>query len=208
MVESLFPTTTTLPALADEPRRVQLSSATTDLLAVQRWFLARMATTPSPFLERMTLFWHTHFATGYTGDVNAGDLMVQNQTIRTNALGDFRQLAYQLTVDPAMLVWLSGNLNRAGAVNENYGRELLELFTMGTKPQLYTETDIRQAAKALTGWTLDSNRKPVFTAARHDHSTKTVLGDTIGGYPSGDAREKTEYQLVVDAALKQATTSK
>jgi len=167
-----------------------------------------MGTTPSPFLERMTLFWHTHFATAYTGDVNAGDLIVQNQTIRTNALGDFRQLAYQLTVDPAMLVWLSGNLNRAGAVNENYGRELHELFTMGTKPQLYTENDVRQAAKALTGWTLDSNRKATFTSARHDHSSKTIMGDTIGGYPAGDSRESTEYQLVVDIALKQASTAK
>jgi uncharacterized protein (DUF1800 family) len=207
MVESLFPTTTSLPSLPDEPRRKQLESATTDLLAVQRWWLNRMATTPTPFLERMTLFWHTHFATGYTGDVTAGDLIVQNQTIRANALGDFRQLAYQLTIDPGMLVWLSGIQNRVNAVNENYGRELLELFVCGTKPQVYTETDIRQAAKALTGWTINSNRKATFTSGRHDRTVKHVLGATIGGYPANDAREATEYQEVVNAALNASTTA-
>lgn len=207
MVDSLFPLVTTLPDLADEARRTQLESATTDLLAGQRWWLNRMATTHNPLTERMTLFWHTHFATAYTGDVTVGDLVKQNKTIRTNALGDFRQLVYQLTIDPAMLVWLSGNLNRNGAVNENYGRELLELFTMGTKPQLYTETDIREAAKALTGWVLNSNRKATFQDGRHVHGTKSVLGATVGGHPSGDAANATEYQEVVNVALNQASVA-
>jgi uncharacterized protein (DUF1800 family) len=207
VVDALLPATTSLPALADEARRKQLESATTDLTAGQRWWLSRMATTPTPLLERMTLFWHTHFATGYTGQPDVGNLIIQNQTIRANALGDLRQLLYQLTVDGAMLYWLSGNLSRRNAVNENYGRELLELFTMGTRPQAYTETDIREAAKALTGWTVKSDRTTVFTAARHTTGTKTVFGTRVGGYPSGDAREKTEYQEIVDLALAQPTTA-
>ncbi len=207
VVEALFPTATSLPALADEPRRIQLESGTTDYNAAIRWWLTRMATTPTPLLERMTLFWHTHFATAFTGQPDVGNMIRQNQTIRANALGDLRQLLYQLTVDGAMLYWLSGNQNRRNAVNENYGRELLELFTMGTRPQAYTETDIRQAARALTGWTVKADRTTAFDKNRHTTGTKTVLGSTVGGYPSGDAREATEYKEVVDAALRQPTTS-
>jgi uncharacterized protein (DUF1800 family) len=204
-VNSLFPTSQV--PLADEPRRVVLESGTTDLLASQRWWLNRMATTQYPLVERMTLFWHTHFATGYANPPDVGHMIRQNQTIRVNALGDFRQLLYQLTIDPAMLYWLSGNQNRRNAINENYARELMELFTMGTKPQTYTETDIRQAAKALSGWYVKSDRTAAFDTNRHDRSTKTFFGESVGGYPGGDAREATEYQLVCDLVLKQPTAA-
>jgi uncharacterized protein (DUF1800 family) len=209
VVNALFPPATPAPVPApDEARRTQLESATTDLLAGQRWWLARMATTPLPLVERMTLFWHTHFATAYTGSPDVGNMMKQNQTIRTNALGDLRAMLNQLTVDGAMLIWLSGNLNRKGAVNENYGRELFELFTLGTRPQVYSENDIRQAAKALTGWYVKSDRSTAFDTNRHDRSVKTVMGTTVGGYPAGDAREATEYQEIVTIALNASTTAR
>jgi uncharacterized protein (DUF1800 family) len=209
VVNALFPPTSAVAVpSADEVRRTQLESGTTDILAAQRWFLARMATTPTPLVERMTLFWHTHFATAFAQPPDVGSLILQNKTIRKNALGDFRQMLYDLTIDGAMLYWLSGNLNRRGAVNENYGRELLELFTMGTRPQLYTETDIREAAKALTGWVVKSDRTTAFDTNRHDRTVKHVMGTNVGGYPANDAREATEYKEVVDIALRQASTAK
>jgi uncharacterized protein (DUF1800 family) len=193
----------------DDARWAQLSQNDTNLISAQRWFLARMATSPTPLVERMTLFWHTHFATAYALPPDVGNLMIQNQTIRTYALGDLRTLLQQMTVDPAMLYWLSGNQNKKGRVNENYARELFELFTMGTRPQTYTETDIRQAAKALTGWGVNATaRAAVFDSKSHDTSTKTVFGRTVGGYPAGDVHERLEYQEVVEAALAQPTTAK
>jgi uncharacterized protein (DUF1800 family) len=191
----------------DDARRTQLESGTTDLLALQRWWLNRMAMTTVPLVERMTLFWHTHFATGYGPNPDIGHLIRQNNTIRTYALGDLRQMLYALTTDGAMLYWLSGNQNRRGAINENYARELFELFTMGTSPQTYTETDIRQAAKALSGWIVNGDRTTAFTAGRHDTSVKTVFGTNVGGTPSGGPDEKIEYQKIVDLALAQPTTA-
>lgn len=201
-----------IPVLPDDARREQLSLANDDIKAAQRWWLNRMVTTPWPLLERMTLFWHTHFATAFAQPPDAGDLMVQNQTLRRNALGDLRQMLYDITVDPAMLHWLSGAVNRRGGVNENYARELFELFTMGTRPQTYTETDIRQAAKALTGWYIKSRDAAFDGDGRHDRTVKTIFGTQIGGYPAATAvqetRELTEYREVVDLALKQPTTAK
>ena len=206
MVASLFPPSPAIPGL-DEVRRTQLETATTDQLAAQRWWLDRMRTTAFPLEERMTWFWHTHFATGYAGSPNVGDLMKQNQTIRQNALGSFRVLTQKLTVDGAMLYWLSGYTNRRGNVNENYARELFELFTAGTIPQTYTETDIREAAKALTGWVVKSDRTTAFDTNRHDRTVKTICGTTVGGYPASDPRETTEYQEVVEIALNRPTTA-
>jgi uncharacterized protein (DUF1800 family) len=198
----------TIPPQPDDARRVQLETATTDLLAGQRWWLNRMSTGLFPLAEKMTLFWHTHFATAFAQPPDVGHLIVQNETIRRNCLGDLRQMLYQLTVDPAMLYWLSGYVNRRGAVNENYARELFELFTMGTRPQTYTETDIRQAAKSLTGWIVNADRKSVFNEANHDRTAKTVFGTTIPAYPAKDQRNAEEYKLIVDLALKQPTTAR
>jgi uncharacterized protein (DUF1800 family) len=187
---------------ADEAVRLELEHGTTDVASAQRWWLERMRTTPYPLEERIALFWHDHFATAYTGQPDVGQLMIQNQTLRTYGLGSFRDLANAMCVDPAMLVWLNGIANRVGGVNENYAREFFELFSLGVLPQVYTETDIRQAAKVFTGFTVNTTtRAAAFTAARHDTSVKTVLGRTIGGRPSADARNATEYQEVVAAAL-------
>lgn len=209
VVDALFVPATPAPVpLSDEATRVQLESNQYDLTSAQKWWLERMRSTPFPLLERMTLFWHSHFATAYTGSPDVGNMIKQNNTLRTYALGDFRALLHAMTIDGAMIYWLSGFQNRRGAINENHARELLELFTMGTKPQTYTETDIRQAAKALSGWVVNSSRVGTFAANRHDTSTKTIFGQSVGGYPSGDARETTEYQEVCNLALAQQTTAK
>ena len=125
----------------------------------QQWWLERMRTTPYPLEERMTLFWHDHFATGPTDKgTTLGALIAQNQLLRKHALGDFRTLCEEITLDPAMLFWLDGAFNSAIAPNENYAREFFELFTLGTIPQIYTENDIRESAKAYTGWSAASVR--------------------------------------------------
>jgi uncharacterized protein (DUF1800 family) len=150
----------------------------------------------------MTLFWHDHWATSYSGQPDVGQMVIQNQTLRTHALGSFRDMAYAMLVDPALLVWLNGIQNVVNGVNENLAREFFELFTLGVDPQVYTETDIRQAAKALTGFTVNTTtRAATFTPARHDITVKHVLGRTIGGYPSADTRNTVEYKEVADAAL-------
>ena len=206
VVDSLFPpgppgTVGRLPQ-PDEAERTAGEHYGTLLVNAQEWWLERMRRTPYPLEERLTLFWHDHFATAYLNPPNAGDLMVQNQTLRTHALGSFRDFANAMTVDPAMLFWLNGIANYTNGVNENYAREFMELFTLGVVPQAYTETDVRQAARAFTGFTVNtSTRLATFTQARHALGTKTVLGRTIGGYPSGDARNATEYQEVTEAVL-------
>ena len=209
VVDALIPPATPVPVpLSDESTRTTLETNQYDVGQAQRWWLERMATTPFPALERMSLFWHSHFATAYTSAPDVGQMMKQNNTIRTHAFGDFRTLLHALTVDGAMLYWLSGFQNRRGAINENHARELFELFTMGTIPQTYSETDIREAAKSLSGWVVNSNRVGVFDTNRHDRTVKTVFGTTVGGYPANDAREAVEYKEVCALALRQATTAR
>ena len=190
---------TRMPA-ADDARRILLETSGASLALNQGWWLERMRTTTYPLEERVTLFLHDHFATATTGSglPDAGMLLRQNQTLRSRSLGNFRTLAGEITIDPAMLHWLSGVSNTRGRPNENYGRELLELFTLGTKPQVYTETDIREAARALTGWTYNAvTRQLAFNANLHDTGSKSVLGRTITNQGA------LEYLAVVNAALAQ-----
>ena len=206
VVDSLFPpgppgTLGRLPQVDDTEQSSQ-ESQTQDVYAIIRWWLDRMRATPYPLEERMTLFWHDHFATAYLGEPDAGMLMLQNRTLRHHALGSFRALANAMTTDAAMLVWLNGIANYTDGVNENYAREFLELFTLGTVPQVYTETDIREAAKVFTGFLVNySTRASQFVPTRHDPSVKTVLGRTIGGHPPGSPAEAAEYREVTEAAL-------
>jgi uncharacterized protein (DUF1800 family) len=143
-----------------------------------RWWLDRMVATPSPLPEKLTWFWHGHFATG-AGTVRSARLMLaQNQTLRAGALGGFGALAQAMVVDPALLVWLDGNQNRAGAPNENLGRELMELFVLGIGN--YDEADVKEAARALTGWTVDKARmRAALDRKRYDAGAKTVLGRPV-----------------------------
>ena len=205
-VDSLFPpgppgAAGRLPQ-ADEAEQAVQDYQTSDVASAYRWWLDRMRATPYPLEERMTLFWHDHFATAAIGSPDVGMVMMQNRTLRLNALGSFRTLANAMTVDAAMVVWLSGIANYAGGVNENYAREFLELFTLGTVPQVYTETDIREAAKAFTGFLVNGvTRLSEFTPTRHDTTVKTVLGRSIGGHPPASPEEALEYREVTEAAL-------
>ena len=131
-----------------------------------------MVRTNAPMIERMTLVWHDWFATSNLGVASQRLMLDQNEMFRGNALGSFKDILLNVTQDPAMLVWLNGNQNVKGKPNENYGREMMELFTLGANRGAYTETDVRENARALTGWQGSVvNRQPTaftFNAARHD----------------------------------------
>jgi hypothetical protein len=165
------------------------------------WWLERMRSAPAPLVERMTLFWHGHFATAVRFPMTPTEAQVMNQlqTLRTLALGNFQQMVEAMTIDAAMLYWLNGTENQVPHPNENYARELFELFTLGKRPQTYTEKDIREAARALTGWFVapESELVPAFDSTRHDTGTKHILGKTVTD--SGAQ----EFTKVVEAALAQ-----
>lgn len=149
---------------------------------LQAVWLYRMVHSPQPLRERLTLFWHNHFA---TSNAKVNDLrMMQRQqdALRRHALGSFDNLLQEMTFDPAMIVWLDGNTNQKGKPNENYAREIFELFSLGVGN--YTEADIQEAARALTGWSVKDG-EPVFASAQHDAGAKTILGET-GRWTAGD----------------------
>ena len=130
----------------------------------QNW-LYRMATTSAPLREKMALFWHGIFATGYAKVIHGKALSDQTRMFRTFGMGSFKDLLIQLSKDPAMIIWLDNQDNHNGAINENFGRELLELFTMGAGN--YTERDIKECARAFTGWTI-ANREYMELRSQRD----------------------------------------
>ena len=140
---------------------------------VQEWWLARMVQTPRPLEERMTLFWHGHFATSYRTIENSFHMFRQNQLFRANALGNFGKLLYEIIRDPAMLAYLDNNDSRKGRPNENLARELMELFSLGVGN--YTEADIKEGARALTGYTFYDDQFE-FRRDDHDNGRKNILG--------------------------------
>ena len=127
------------------------SSLLGGLSGADAW-LYRMVTTDTPLLEKMALFWHGIFATGYPKVLNAKPLSDQIRMFKRYAMGDLKTLLVQMAKDPAMIIWLDNQQNHKGAINENFGRELLELFSMGTGN--YTEDDVKECARAFTGWTI------------------------------------------------------
>ncbi len=146
-----------------------------NLQALRGWWLYAMLNTPRPLQEKMTLFWHNHFATSAVKVQRTRLMFRQNVLLRHHALGKFRPFLLDISRDPAMLVWLDSNNNVKGKPNENYARELMELFSLGVGH--YTEKDIREAARAFTGWHT-SNAKFDFESYQHDDGPKTVLGRT------------------------------
>jgi uncharacterized protein (DUF1800 family) len=156
------------------------------------WWLNRMRYTPNPYREKMTLFWHGHFATSMV-KVREGYLMwQQNELLRQHAFGNFGLMVKGISRDPAMLVWLDTRESKRDHPNENFARELMELFTLGIGN--YTENDVQQGARAFTGYRID----PVDDAFRyvpfqHDDSDKTFLGET-GPFTGDD---------VIDTILQQ-----
>ncbi len=154
------------------------------------WWIDRMLNSPRPFEEKMTLFWHGHFTSGMREVRNAVFLKEQNEFLRAHALENFHDLLLGISKDRAMLVYLDGNRNVKAQPNENYARELLELFSLGVGN--YTEADIKSAARAFTGWGFDDSGFSV-RDRQHDTGVKTFLGRT--GKLDGDD--------VIDVILEQ-----
>jgi uncharacterized protein (DUF1800 family) len=145
---------------------------------LQQWWMNRMATSTTPLQEKLALFWHGHFATA-NYKVNDALLMYrQNALFRSQAAGNFRDLVQQMSVQPAMLIWLDNDPNVKGSPNENFARELMELFTLGVNN--YSQNDVVASARAWTGHnTLEEDREQYhFYPERHDTGTKTFMGVT------------------------------
>lgn len=146
-------------------------------LRAASWWVDRMLQTPNPLVERMTYFWHNHFTSAVQGGITPAMMVAQNQLFRSNALGNYADLTHRVARDPAMLVYLNGNQNRSQHPNENFARELMELFSMGVGN--YTEQDVRESARAFTGWIVPRDGTSArFIDRFHDAGSKTFLGHT------------------------------
>ena len=157
----------TPPTMPSRPLNVYLPGA------IQTAWLERMRSSQTPLGEKLALFWHGHFATSIRKVDDPKLMWDQLGLFRTLGGGRFRDLVAAVSRDPAMIRWLDGNSNRKGAPNENYARELMELFTLGRG--VYTETDVREAARSFTGWGAEVGGF-VFRKEFHDSGTKRVLG--------------------------------
>lgn len=180
--------TTPLPAWFEEPipaPQVQRKWTPEDRRAQQTvrgewyqdargWWVREMLVTPSPLTERMTMFWHNHFVSGQDKVPWPQTMLAQNVLLRRDALGNFGTMLHDVAKDPAMLQYLDGASNRKGHPNENFAREVMELFTLGEGH--YTQHDVAEAARAFTGWGLDDSLHYVWRPAAHDNSPKTVFG--------------------------------
>ena len=159
--------------------------------AVQAWWLQRMVQTARPLEEKMTLFWHGLLTSGLD-KAGPAQMFTQNQLFRKMALANFDDLLKAVSKDPAMMVYLDTETNRKGKPNENYARELMELFTTGIGH--YTEDDVRESARAFTGWTLTGGKQlryttdSMFVARLHDSGQKTFMGKT-GNFTGDDIVE-------------------
>ncbi len=169
-------------------------------------FMYHLYTTPRPLVEKMTLFWHMVFATGNSKVDNPPEMLQQIQMFRDHGMGNYKDLLIRLSKDPSMIFWLDNNENHKRAPNENWGRELLELFSMGQGN--YTEDDVKMAARAFTGWTIlpkiprtpyqRHHWKFIYKAEDHDHSEKTFLGHK-GRFNGED---------IIDIVVEQPATAK
>jgi uncharacterized protein (DUF1800 family) len=152
----------------------QVSDQMTEL---SEWWLRRMIAVHEPIHEKLTLLWHNHFATSAGKVPFASYMAEQNHKLRSLSLGDFRTLAYAMLTDAAMMVYLDAQTNTAKAPNENLAREFMELFTLG-HGNGYTEDDVRQGARAMTGWAIRANGQTMMLPKRHDRAAKTIFGVT------------------------------
>jgi len=156
-----------------ELRQKFMASNRQAVLATINWWMRRMVDGPHPLQEKLTLFWHGHFVTSDKDERSALLMWKQNELLRKNAVGNFRQFVRAISRDPAMLDYLNNTQNRKAHPNENYARELMELFTLGIGN--YTEDDVKQGARAFTGWAHDGDDY-VFRKFDHDEGIKTFLG--------------------------------
>ena len=160
------------------------------------WWFGTMLETKSPLTEKMTLFWHNHFTSSVKKVRSSIFMLEQNQLLREHALGSFRTLLHKISKDPAMVIYLDNQSNKKENPNENYAREVMELFTLGEGH--YSEKDIKEAARAFTGWRV--NRKKgefVFVKKMHDFGEKEFLGQS--GNFNGDE--------ILDIILEQKRTA-
>jgi uncharacterized protein (DUF1800 family) len=149
------------------------------VVALQQWWLDRMRTVPRPLQEKLTLFWHGHFATSQEKVNSAVDMYAQNRLFRAEGLGSFENLVQKMSKQVAMLIYLDNDPNEKGSPNENFARELMELFTLGVNQ--YTQDDVVASARAWTGHNVDYNAVPRayrFYPERHDTGMKTFMGTT------------------------------
>lgn len=162
-------------AMSETERKAFQRARREEAVDLKAWWYAEMIRTDSPLTERMTLFWHNHFTSSIQKVKSPTLLYRQNLLLRRHALGDFRTLLRAVARDPAMVLYLDNQTNRKGQPNENFARELLELFTLGEGR--YREQDIKEAARAFTGWQVDRRSGAFrFAQALHDDGTKTFLG--------------------------------
>jgi uncharacterized protein (DUF1800 family) len=144
---------------------------------LRAWWIREMATTPSPLTERMTLFWHNHFTSGQDKVPFPQVMARQDALLRREALGNFGVMLHDVAKDPAMLLYLDGAGNRKGKPNENFAREVMELFTLGEGH--YSQQDVSEAARAYTGWSLDPDTQTYLWRPNfHDDGSKTVFGES------------------------------
>lgn len=182
------------------------------------WWLEQMLTQGISLREKMVLFWHNHFATGAVSVKDARYMYRQNALLRENVYGNFKSLVRQITFDPAMLRYLNGNVNKKGAPNENYARELQELFTIGKGPERapgdytnYTEADIKAAARILTGWSDEAGTITAkFNPSNHDTGDKTFSAAYGGRVIKGGTTEagaRAEIDALLDMIFEQEATA-
>jgi uncharacterized protein (DUF1800 family) len=145
-------------------------------VGLQVWWLDKMVHTNRPLQEKMTLFWHGHLTSALKKVKDPNLLQAQNALFRANALGNYGEILRAISRDGAMIRWLDLQTNRKGAPNENYARELMELFTLGVGN--YSEDDVDEVARAFTGWSATPDGQFVFRAMQHDFDQKTILGQT------------------------------
>jgi uncharacterized protein (DUF1800 family) len=171
-------------ALTQEQRRDEQRQRSQNYDDLRAWWMREILTTPSPLTERMTLFWHNHFTSGQDKVAEPQLMAQQNALLRRYALGSFAAMLHEVAKDPAMLLYLDGASNRKGKPNENFAREVMELFTLGEGQ--YTQHDVSEAARAYTGWGVDPDSLRFdWRPQQHDDGIKTVLGHA--GAFDGDA---------------------
>lgn len=171
-VERLVTSTTESQHFRDLDALGERLAARNSINELRGWWCLRLRHSLRPLHGRMALLWHDHFATSNDKVSNAGLMLKQLRLFESHALGSFEALMQGISRDPAMIVWLDGNTNVKGRPNENYARELFELFTLGVGN--YTEADIKEAARAFTGWHERGGRFK-FSRVEHDTGTKSVF---------------------------------
>lgn len=190
--------------LDDRRAEVLAEQADFNRIGPALWWLIRMANTRRPLQEKMTLFWHGLLTTEISAIVDAPAMVRQNEFLRRNAMGEFRELLHGISLDPAMMVYLDTDESDKSSPNENYARELMELFSMGVGN--FSEQDVKEASRAFTGWIVPRNNprnifslgEPEFHPDRFDAGQKTFLGRT-GSFRHND---------IVDIVLEQPATAR